>query len=125
MTEKTRTVVVIESHQQTIIRRSRRTVSGQVLTAGAVPRPRGPQPDSPVGMGRLGRASSDAPLTDGALARPSGRAPSSDATERAVQEKRKSLGRWWLTVALKGVNVFSHWSRRLKRGGNERRNEQP
>jgi hypothetical protein len=91
MTEKTRTIVVFESHEQTIIRRSRRTVSGQVLTAGAVARP-------------LGRAPSDAP-------------------EPAVLEKPK--GRWWLTVALKGVNVFSHWSRRLKRGGNERRNEQP
>src|SRR5437899_12175090 len=61
MPDKTRTVVVIESHQQTIVRRSRRTVSGQVLTARAVARPRGPQPGSPVGVGRLGRASSDAP----------------------------------------------------------------
>ena len=31
MTEKTRTVVVFESHQQTIIRRSRRTVTAQVV----------------------------------------------------------------------------------------------
>ena len=86
MTDKTKTVVVIESHEQTIIRRSRRTVSGQVLMDGE------------------GRASSD-------------------ATERAVLVKPK--GRWWLAIALKGVSVFSHWSRRLQRGGNERRNEQP
>jgi hypothetical protein len=34
MTEKTTTVVVIESHEQTIIRRSRRTVSSELLTQG-------------------------------------------------------------------------------------------
>jgi hypothetical protein len=83
MTDKSKTVVVIESHEQTIIRRSRRTVSGEVLMDGACP----------------------------------------DATEHSVLEKPK--GRWWLAVALKGVSVFSHWSRRLQRGGNERRNEQP
>jgi hypothetical protein len=41
MTEKTRTTVVIESHQQTIVRRSRRTVSGHVLMDGAIARPLG------------------------------------------------------------------------------------
>jgi hypothetical protein len=35
MTEKSRTVVVIESHEQTIIRRSRRIVSSELLTQGA------------------------------------------------------------------------------------------
>jgi len=39
MPDKTKTVVVFESHEQTIIRRSRRTVSGQVLTDGAVAQP--------------------------------------------------------------------------------------
>jgi len=34
MLDKTKTIVVIEKHEQTIIRRSRRTVSGQVLTNG-------------------------------------------------------------------------------------------
>jgi hypothetical protein len=91
MPDKTKTIVVIESHEQTIIRRTRRTVSGQVLIGGAVARP-------------LGRASSDAP-------------------EPAVMEKPK--GRWWRTVALKGVTVFAPWSRRLKHSGNERRNKQP
>jgi len=50
MTEKTRTIVVIESHEQTIIRRARRTISAQVVTL---------------------------------------------PPEHAVQEKHKSLGRWW------------------------------
>jgi len=103
MPDKTKTIVVIESHEQTIIRRSRRTVSAQVLTDGAVARPRGPQTGSPAGVGRLGRASSDAP-------------------EPAVLEKPK--GRWWRTVALKGVTVFAPWSRWLKHCGNERRNKQ-
>ena len=85
MPDKTKTVVLIESHEQTIIRRSRRTVSGEVLMDRA-----GAQPDAP--------------------------AP-------AVLEKPK--GRWWLAVAQKGVSVFSHWSHRLQRGGNERRNKQP
>lgn len=35
MTQKTTTIVVIESHQQTIVRRSRRTVSSELLTQGA------------------------------------------------------------------------------------------
>ena len=35
MTEKTRTVVVIESHQQTIVRRSRRTFTTQPVTLPA------------------------------------------------------------------------------------------
>ena len=85
MTDKTKTVVVIESHEQTTIRRTRRTVSGEVLMEQVVARP--------------------------------------DAPESAVVLKPK--GRWWLTVALKAANVFSHWSRRLQRGGNKRRNEHP
>jgi len=35
MREKTKTTVVIESHQQTIIRRSRRTISAPVVTLPA------------------------------------------------------------------------------------------
>src|SRR4249919_3309976 len=35
MIEKTTTVVMIESHEHTIIRRSRRTVSSHLLTQGA------------------------------------------------------------------------------------------
>ena len=95
MPDKTKTVVVFEKHEQTIIRRSRRTVSGQVLTDGALARP-------------LGRAASDAP-EPGAVARPLGRA---------------SVRRW-RTVALKGVTVLAQWSRRLKHCGDERRNKQP
>ena len=41
MSEKTKTVVVIERHEQTITRRSRRTISGQVMEDGAVARPLG------------------------------------------------------------------------------------
>ena len=52
MPDKTRTVVVIESHEQTIIRRSRRTVSGQVVADDAGARPRLPQPGSADGVGR-------------------------------------------------------------------------
>ena len=72
MTEKTRTVVVIESHEQTIIRRVRRTISAQV---GTLP------------------------------------------SKRPGQEKRKSLGRWWKTVAVKSATVLAPLARRLKRGG--------
>ena len=90
MPDKTKTTVVIERHEQTIIRRSRRTVSGQVVD-------------------------------DGAVARPSGRA-SSDGTERAVEEKRRSPGRWWKTVALKSATVLAPLSGRLKARANERKN---
>ena len=89
MPDKTKTVVVIESHEQTIIRHSRRTASGQLLMDWAEARP-------------LGRATPDAPGA-GVLAKPK--------------------GRWWLAVALKGVNVCSQWLRRLKRGRSERRHE--
>ena len=37
MTEKTKTIVVIESHQQTIIRRTRRMSAAQVVTLPAEP----------------------------------------------------------------------------------------
>jgi hypothetical protein len=90
MLDKTNTIVVIESHEQTVIRRSRRLVSSQLLTQVAVAQP-------------LGIASSEAP-------------------EPSLE---KPKARWWLAVAVKGVNVFSHWSRRLKRSRNERRNKQP
>jgi hypothetical protein len=72
MTEKTRTIVVIESHEQTIIRRARRTISAQVVTL---------------------------------------------PPEHAVQEKRKSLGRWWKRVALKSATAFAPL-RGLKRSRN-------
>lgn len=90
MTDKTKTIIVIESHEQTIIRRSRHVVGTQALTDGAVARP-------------LGRASSD-------------------ATARLAKRRRRRLAAWWRTAALKGVTVFAPWSRRLKRDGNERSN---
>lgn len=37
--EKTKTIVVIESHEQTIIRRSRRVIISQLLTQESVDRP--------------------------------------------------------------------------------------
>ena len=77
MTEKTRTTVVIESHQQTIVRRSHHTISAQTVTL---------------------------------------------PPERAVQEKRNSLGRWWKTIALKSATVLAPLSRRLKTRANERKN---
>ena len=91
MPDKTKTVVVFESHEQTIIRRSRRTVSGQVLT-------------------------------DPIIARQSGRA-SSYPPEPPVLGKPK--GHWWRTVALKGVTVLAQWSRLLKHGGKDQKNQQP
>jgi hypothetical protein len=72
MTEKTRTIVLIESHEQTTIRRSRRTITAQVVTL---------------------------------------------PPERAIQEKRKLLRRWWKTVALKSATVFAPLTG-LKRRGN-------
>jgi hypothetical protein len=77
MPDKTKTIVVIESHQQTIVRRSRRTVIAQTVTL---------------------------------------------PPERTVQEKRKSLGRWWKTVALKTATVLAPLSSRLKTRANERKN---
>ncbi len=106
MPEQTKTVVIIQSHEQTIIRRSRRVISSQVLTQGAVARPGG------------------APIAAAAMAGSIGTAPS-DATEPLAKRNRRSLVAWWLAVALKGVTAFASWPRRLKRGGNERRNEQP
>jgi hypothetical protein len=52
MTEKTTTILVIESHEQTIIRRSRRTMSEQVVAGDAGARPRLPQPGSLGGVRR-------------------------------------------------------------------------
>jgi len=81
MPDKTKTVVIIESHEQTIIRRSRRVIGSLVVT----------QPP-----------------------------------ERAGQENRKSLGRWWKTVSLKTAKVLAHFrlnlSRRLKTRANEHKN---
>lgn len=114
MTTKTRTVVVIEIHEQTIVRRSRRMVSAQVATPGAVAR----------GGVPIAKES-------GAVARPSGRAPS-DVTvlvpelmppppESVVRDERKSLGRWWKTVALKSATALAPLSR-LKTSAGKRRN---
>lgn len=56
MPDKTKTIVVIERHEQTIIRRSRRTVNGQVLREPEVigevgfpflPRPVSARPGNP------------------------------------------------------------------------------
>ncbi len=91
MPDKTKTILVIESHEQTIIRRSRRLISSQLLKPGTAAQP-------------LGRSSSAAP-------------------ELSVPEKPKAG--WWLAVAMKGVNVFSHWSHRLRRSGNQRSHKQP
>jgi hypothetical protein len=77
MPDKTKTTVVIERHEQTIIRRSRRTVTAHVRTL---------------------------------------------PPERVIQEKRKSPGRWWKTVALKSATVLAPLSRRLKTRANERKN---
>jgi hypothetical protein len=77
MTEKTKTVVVIERHEQTIVRRSRGTISAQATT---------------------------------------------QLPARPTQEKRKSLGRWWKTFALKGATVLKPLSR-LKTRANQRKNK--
>jgi hypothetical protein len=46
MPDKTKTIVVFESHEQIIIRRSRRTVSGQVVVDDAEARLGLPEPGS-------------------------------------------------------------------------------
>ena len=75
MPEKTKTTVVIESHEQTIIRRSWRTIrSGEFPIAAELE----------------------------ALARPLGRAPA-EKIEPAVQEKRNSLAACVKTVAMKSA----------------------
>jgi hypothetical protein len=71
MTKKTRTRVVIERHERTIIRSS-----SSKITAKTAPLP----------------------------------------PERPVQEKRKLLGRWWKTAALKSATALAPLARRLKRG---------
>jgi len=53
MTEKTRTIVVIESHEQTIIRRSRRTVSAQLVT----PPPKDAGQEKTKALARCGKQS--------------------------------------------------------------------
>ena len=106
MPDKTKIVVVIESHEQTTIRRWRRVSSSQLLTQGEVARPEGFQPSSSVGFGRQGSSSAD-------------------ATERPGKRSRRRLAAWWRTVALKGVTVFAQWSRRLKLVGNKRSNKKP
>ncbi len=106
MPEKTKTIVVIESHEQTIIRRSRREISSQMPTQGDVDRPRA----VPV-----------AGVTTGC----SIGSVSSDATDRFAKRKRRWLGVLWRMVALKGVTVFAAWSRRLKHREIEQRDKQP
>ena len=78
MTTKTRTRVVIETHEQTTIRRSRRTITAQVVTL---------------------------------------------PSERAIQEKRKLLGRWWKTVALKSATVFAPLAGLKRRGNGQPKNK--
>jgi hypothetical protein len=106
MPDKTKTVVIIESHEQTIIRRSRRVISSQLPGQGDVSQP-------------------DAVLTTSALAGCSIGSASSDATERLAKSERRWLAAWWRTVALKGVTVFAPWSRRLKLVGNRWSNKKP
>lgn len=93
MSDKTKTVVVIERHEQTIIRRSRRTIhSGEVRILAE------PAELGPPGLVRSGRASPD--------------------KTTVVQEKRPSLGAQLKTVALKVAPLL----RRLKTRARECRN---
>lgn len=102
MTTKTRTVVVIEIHEQTIVRRSCRMVSAQVATPGAVARPSGRTPsDVTVLVPEL------MPLPP----------------ESVVRDERKSLGRWWKTVALKSATALAPLSRQLKTRADQRNNK--
>jgi hypothetical protein len=48
MPDKKKTIVVFETHEHTIIRRWRRTVSGQVLPEGAVPGGQASEATEPV-----------------------------------------------------------------------------
>lgn len=74
MTDKTKTVVVIEHHEQTIIRRTRRTMSSDEFPIAVEP---------------------------GALVRPLGRA--AVETDRIAQEKRSSLADRLKTIAMKSA----------------------
>lgn len=91
----TKTLVVIESHEQTIIRRSRRTISSNELLIATAP---------------------------GTLARPLVRTTAEEITP-AVQEKRNSLGVRLKTFARK--RVMARLTRRLKIKPNERKTKQP
>ena len=93
MPDKTKTVVVIESHEQTIIRRWRRVSSSQLLAQGTIARPQDPQPGSSVGVGPSARASFV-------------------ATKHLAKRNRRWLVAWCRAVAHRGVTVFAHWPRR-------------
>lgn len=97
MTDKTKTVVVIERHEQTIIRRSRRMVSGQVMEDGAVAQP-------------LGRAS--VVLSEVMPVSP----------ELSAHRNHRWLGQWLRTIARKSATVFA--SRRRNVSSTEPRTKQ-
>jgi hypothetical protein len=92
MPDKAKTVVVIESHEQTIIRRSRRVISSQLAAQATIARPQDAQPGSSVGVGPSARTSSV-------------------ATKRLAQRNPRWLVAWCRAVALKGVSVFAQWPR--------------
>ncbi len=100
MPDKTTTLVVFESHEQTIIRRSRRVISSQLPGQGEIAESGGiPTTATAIGSS-IGGASSNA-----------------TPTPRPAKRDRRCLAAWWRIVALKGVTVFAHWPRRLMRGG--------
>ena len=80
MTGKTKTVVIIETHQQTIIRRSWRTIEANEARVSAEPQPALLQ-----------------------VARSVGTLP--DETDPIVQEKRASRGRRWKKRTLKPARL--------------------
>ena len=98
MTEKSRTTVVVESHEQTIIRRSRRAVS-----SGEFP------------IAAESGASFDAasPVTDVAPV----------PRELSANQNYGWFGRWLRSAARRGATAFA--SRRPKVSSNERRSKQP
>jgi hypothetical protein len=97
MPEKTKTTVVIESHEQTIIRRSRRTISSGEFPIAV----------NPAELARLSET------------------VSSDQTEPVVEQKRHSLGACLKTIAMKSATVLAPLSHRLKAKASERKTKQP
>ena len=97
MPEKTKTTVVIESHEQTIIRRSRRTISSGEFPIAA----------DPAEQARLSER------------------VSSDETKPVVERKRQSLGACLKTIATKSATVLAPLSHRLKARASERKTKQP
>jgi len=95
MPDKTKTVVVIESHEQTIIRRWRRVISSQPAAQATIARPQDPQPGSSVGVGPLARTSSM-------------------ATKRLARSDRRWSVAWWRTLVRRSCT-----SRKRRRGAHD------